>query len=288
MRARLLDDVAEFAALTRPLLAADPVAHTVALTVIEYALRVPPTVPPVLVTADGAAAALCTPPRGLITSALPPAWSPAVAGVLADAHPGLPEATGPRDRAEAFALAWSDLTGAVVQERKATRLFALGTLTAPGGVSGMVRIATTHDVDLLARWHRAFHEDAGVGLRPGEDSMAEIRNQLQAGVAHLLWCVDGEPVSHAATRPPVASMSRIGPVYTPPEHREHGYASAVTAAAAAWALAAGACHVVLFTDLANPVSNSIYPRLGFRPVHDAVEFDLSRPSERRSGSARRC
>jgi predicted GNAT family acetyltransferase len=83
-------------------------------------------------------------------------------------------------------------------------------------------------------------------------------------------------------------MSRIGPVYTPPEHREHGYASAVTAAAAAWALAAGACHVVLFTDLANPVSNSIYPRLGFRPVHDAVEFDLSRPSERRSGSARRC
>ncbi|MEJ7703884.1 MAG: GNAT family N-acetyltransferase [Geodermatophilaceae bacterium] len=95
----------------------------------------------------------------------------------------------------------------------------------------------------------------------------------------MLWCVDGEPVSYAATRPPVASMSRIGPVFTPPEHRERGYASAVTAAAAAaaWALAAGACHVVLFTDLANPVSNSIYPRLGFRPVHDAVEFDLLCP-----------
>ncbi len=67
----------------------------------------------------------------------------------------------------------------------------------------------------------------------------------------------------------------IGPVYTPPEHREHGYASAVTAAAAAWGLAAGARHVVLFTDLANPVSNSIYPRLGFRPVHDSAEFDLA-------------
>ncbi|MDQ3152150.1 MAG: GNAT family N-acetyltransferase [Actinomycetota bacterium] len=277
VRARLLDDLAEFAALTRLLLAADPVAHTVALTVIEYALRVPPSVPPVLVAVDGAAAALCTPPRGLITSALPPEWSPAVADVLADAHPGLPEVTGPRDRAEAFVLAWSDLTGAVVQERRAMRLFALGTLTAPSAVPGGVRIATAHDVDLLARWHRAFAEEVGDGLLAGEDSVAQIRDQMQAGAAHVLWCVDGEPVSHAATRSPVAGMSRIGPVYTPSEHREHGYAGAVTAAAAAWALAAGACHVVLFTDLANPVSNSIYPRLGFRPVHDAVEFDLQGP-----------
>lgn len=34
----------------------------------------------------------------------------------------------------------------------------------------------------------------------------------------------------------------------------------------------GAWQVVLFTDLANAVSNAIYPRLGYRPVHDAVEI----------------
>ncbi|MGH4019847.1 MAG: hypothetical protein ACRDT0_11535 [Pseudonocardiaceae bacterium] len=51
--------------------------------------------------------ALCTPPRGLVTSAVPPEWWPTVAAVLADAHPGLLETTGSRDRAEAFALAWS-------------------------------------------------------------------------------------------------------------------------------------------------------------------------------------
>lgn len=33
---------------------------------------------------------------------------------------------------------------------------------------------------------------------------------------------------------------------------------------------AGARSVVLHTDLANPVSNAIYPRLGFRPVHDVL------------------
>jgi predicted GNAT family acetyltransferase len=67
-------------------------------------------------------------------------------------------------------------------------------------------------------------------------------------------------------------MSRIGPVYTPLSHRGRGYGSAVTAAAASCALRAGARHVVLNTDLANPISNAIYPRIGFRPVHDAVEI----------------
>ncbi len=67
-------------------------------------------------------------------------------------------------------------------------------------------------------------------------------------------------------------MSRIGPVYTVPQHRGHGYGSAVTAAAASWALQAGARHVVLNTDLSNPISNAIYPRIGFRPVYDAVEI----------------
>ena len=65
----------------------------------------PSAVPPVLVPVDGAAAAMCTPPRGLITSALPPERLSAAAGVLVDAHSGLPEATGPRDRVDAFALA---------------------------------------------------------------------------------------------------------------------------------------------------------------------------------------
>jgi predicted GNAT family acetyltransferase len=67
-------------------------------------------------------------------------------------------------------------------------------------------------------------------------------------------------------------MTRIGPVYTPPEQRGHGYGTAVTAAATAWALGAGAREVCLFTDLANPVSNAIYPRVGYRPLLDACEL----------------
>jgi predicted GNAT family acetyltransferase len=69
-------------------------------------------------------------------------------------------------------------------------------------------------------------------------------------------------------------VSRIGPVYTPPEHRGHGFASSVTAAASRDILDAGdiAC---LYTDLANPTSNRIYQALGYRRVLDrlTVRFD---------------
>ena len=63
-------------------------------------------------------------------------------------------------------------------------------------------------------------------------------------------------------------------VYTPPEQRGRGYGGAVTAAVTRAALDAGADDVVLFTDLANPTSNALYQRLGYRPVEDrtVVEF----------------
>jgi predicted GNAT family acetyltransferase len=32
---------------------------------------------------------------------------------------------------------------------------------------------------------------------------------------------------------------------------------------------------VLYTDLSNPTSNSIYTRIGYRPVRDFLMFDLS-------------
>ena len=70
-------------------------------------------------------------------------------------------------------------------------------------------------------------------------------------------------------------MVRIGPVYTPPERRGRGYGSAATAAASQRLLEAGAEEVLLYTDLANPVSNSIYQRIGYRAVEDRVVLDFT-------------
>ena len=67
---------------------------------------------------------------------------------------------------------------------------------------------------------------------------------------------------------------RLGPVYTPPGLRGRGYGAAVTAAVSRQALDLGAYEVVLYTDLTNPTSNALYPRLGYRPVEDRAVVQL--------------
>jgi FR47-like protein len=67
------------------------------------------------------------------------------------------------------------------------------------------------------------------------------------------------------------------PVYTPPALRGHGYAAGVTAAVSQAALDAGVEEVVLYTDLANPVSNALYERLGYRAVEDRVLLSFEPP-----------
>jgi predicted GNAT family acetyltransferase len=158
-----------------------------------------------------------------------------------------------------------------VQRRE--RLYRLGepAWPAPGPADGP-RVAGEADSALLTDWLAAFHREAtSVGQ---ENLAAAVRDRLSYD-GFTLWEAAGTPVSLAGTSRIVAGMARIGPVYTPPELRGHGYASAVTAAVSQRALDAGAEEVVLFTDLANPVSNSIYQRIGYRPVEDRLVLAFS-------------
>jgi predicted GNAT family acetyltransferase len=70
--------------------------------------------------------------------------------------------------------------------------------------------------------------------------------------------------------PPVGA--RIGPVYTPPELRGNGYATALVAAASQEQLDAGEPACFLGTDLANPTSNAIYQRIGYEWVCEAIDL----------------
>ena len=65
---------------------------------------------------------------------------------------------------------------------------------------------------------------------------------------------------------------RIGPVYTPPELRRRGYASALTASVSARMLAAGRRFCFLYTDLENQTANRIYGDIGYEPVCDSVDY----------------
>ncbi|WP_170211649.1 GNAT family N-acetyltransferase [Saccharothrix australiensis] len=270
------DDLAQFWALTRDLFTADPVFHTIPIAAVRRRIEHPhPTdEPPILVTVSEAgavvAAAVRTPPWALALSGVPVDWVDTVAEHLVDVE--LPGVNGPRAAAEAFVRAWTARTGQGAREATALRLFRLAELEPPVGVPGASRLATEDDADLLVQWYLGF-VDESTPYEPNEDqAVTFVRGTLAAGSGHVLWLDEGRPVAWAAAGAPAVGMSRIGPVYTPKEHRRNGYGAAATSACARWALEAGAEHVVLFTDLANPTSNSIYQRIGFRPVCDAAEF----------------
>jgi predicted GNAT family acetyltransferase len=79
-------------------------------------------------------------------------------------------------------------------------------------------------------------------------------------------------VSLAGFSGPTTTGIRIGPVYTPREHRGRGYATALVAELSTAMLARGYRACFLYTDLSNPISNAIYERIGYQRVADAVEI----------------
>ncbi|MEA2521918.1 MAG: uncharacterized protein QOI81_1564, partial [Actinomycetota bacterium] len=91
------------------------------------------------------------------------------------------------------------------------------------------------------------------------------------GGGFWLW-EDGEPISLAGHHDVPRAGSRIGPVYTPPEHRNQGYATRLVAELSAARLGLGDPACFLFTDLANPTSNAIYARIGYEQLCEAAEF----------------
>jgi GNAT superfamily N-acetyltransferase len=271
----LHDDVEEFARLALPLLGADPIRYTVELTVTDALCRSGEPATALLTVHEAGevvGAAMRTPGYPALVSALPPVHAAPVEEAFAAADPNLRGASGRTPEVEAFAAAHVARTGARVRPEQRMRLFTLDELVPPVGVRGDARRADERDADLLGEWRRAFAEDDRGAWTSSQSPREVAVRSLQVGNCEMVWEVEGAPVAQASAHPVVAGMSRIGPVYTPPQHRRHGYAAAVTAEASQWALDEGAQQVLLFTDLANPTTNRLYPRIGYRPVYDALEL----------------
>jgi GNAT superfamily N-acetyltransferase len=254
-------DVEAYAAAALPLLEADPVRHTIPLTVVEVLRRRRSTDGTLFGWSDGGAV-LWSPGFELLLSAVPEESIASLVAGLRARGADLPGCNGEAPTAARFAAAWTAGTPLRGEPGMRTRLYALDGLR-PSTAGGAARTATGDDVDLILGWCRDFEAEAHAGHLDTD----LVRRSITDGLFQL-WYAGGEPVATAGRKPAVAGVARVGPVWTPPEHRRRGYGAAVTAAVTAEALASGAAHVVLFTDLANPVSNSIYQRIGYAPVTD--------------------
>jgi predicted GNAT family acetyltransferase len=261
----LTEDVEEFLGAAGDLIRRDRARNTVLLTVTE-SLREHPVESAILGWTDGAAFA-CTPPYPVLLTDMRDDEATSLARALVPGGHDLRGVNGHPGPATAFAAEWQRLTGGTTTPYRSMRLFRLGDLTPPQPMpSGAPRAASTADADLVLAWYEAFGREVN---DMGRQSRAAVeRNIARGGVT--VWEADGSPVSMAGVSASVAGMVRVSAVYTPPQRRGRGFAGAVTYEVSRAARAAGAEEILLYTDLTNPVSNALYPRLGYRPIEDRV------------------
>lgn len=217
---------------------------------------------------------LRTPPYNqLVSLANPPHDTGAVdalADALVDAGEHLPGVLAARPIAARFAERWAARTGQTARVEVEERLFRLEKVDPTvRRASGRLRRAEPRDRELVAAWFVAFQQEALPEDPPIEEPLRMADGWLHATDRTLyVWEDAGAPVAMAGATGRTRHGVRINSVYTPPDRRGHGYATSVVAAASEDQLAGDRRFCVLFTDLANPTSNRIYRRIGYRPILD--------------------
>jgi GNAT superfamily N-acetyltransferase len=236
-------------------------------------------------TGRAVSAAMRTAPfRPYPTFALP--MSEAAARALAAALHGRGEwlggANGALPGAAVLAAETARLWGGEVVVDKGSRLWEAVSVEVPPAPEGRLRQATEDDADLVQRWTGEFAAEAAaqagreVDPASGEHVTRDgVLTRIREGVEWLWELPDATVVHLSGAGVPAFGVSRIGPVFTPREHRGRGIASHVVGELTRRGLDAGT-RMCLFTDTANPTSNKIYAGLGYRPVVDMAEH-LVRP-----------
>jgi uncharacterized protein len=171
---------------------------------------------------------------------------------------------------EEFADRWTAATGTSARLGMSMRMYSTDAVTPVPGAPGRMRAADDADRALLREWAHAFAVETGLSRVEGAEEVARsIAGRIGSDPGIVLWEADGVAVTVAGATESSPGIARVGPVYTPPEHRRRGYATSLVAAWTSELFRRGIRRCALFTDVANPTSNSIYQTVGYRQAGDA-------------------
>ena len=214
-------------------------------------------------------AALMTPPRRILITRMPdPAVTLLADHLLEEAAP-VPGVFGPTAEATLFANHWTSKTGRSCRPKMSERIYACERVIPPVYAFGQLKPAKEVDQALLSDWCEQFCIDARI-----DDETVYFKAQLPRKLADrsiFVWETD-EAVSMAAIERETAHGVAISWVYTPRHLRNKGYGTACVAALTQRMLDSGKQFCCLYTDLANPTSNSIYQKIGYRAICDVQDW----------------
>ena len=189
------------------------------------------------------------------------------AAELSKKDPETPGILGPKLAVQRFIKKWTELKKVKLEIGMNERIYKLSEVNPETLGNHEFIVAKRKHQSIVKKWGYSFITEA-----LPETPLEQIESSLKRAVAHIkegkifLLVDDGKPVSMVRSVP-TAYCGRINYVYTPPVLRCNGYATECVAKISQ-KLLEDYEYCVLFKDLANPTSNSIYQKIGYKPVMD--------------------
>jgi GNAT superfamily N-acetyltransferase len=199
-------------------------------------------------------------PDGLCISEIPESMLDAVHRSLVDAV-GVPHRImAPQTTAEYLAERCSDTSKVCGRFQARWHLYRLDNLIWPvKDIPGQLRKGRNEEADLISRWGRAFGEE-----QPAPVDVSEFMlRKLSEGDLYVWDNSGAKTILSLSGR--AGKGIQISGVYTPPEFRGGGYASAAVAALSYAELSNGRDFLVLNVIDGNP-AEALYQRLGYRRI----------------------
>lgn len=215
--------------------------------------------------------------RGIISS-MPTEAVRFLVNALSDGGIKLPGIVGEVSTVASFAGEWADKNNTSVHPFLALRLYELQHLNHLENTDGNVREAVIEDQELLNKWFYDLAVERGEYQETTDPEILDARKKhisenIKNNIAEKnIWVwVNPVPVSMAFRTPILSGVIRIEKVYTPPEQRQNGYATACVGEISRQIYDEG-YHSILYSDLEYPVSNSIYRRIGYNPIAEIIQY----------------
>ncbi len=277
---KFFSDAGEFLERVQPFLVTREAEHCLILGLLD-GLRAgeqfgsaPPIMASVEERGEVKAVVLMTPPHNLIVSWV--ADDSTIGSIADELHSkgvAIPGVNGSADIARKFALKWCELSGRTFRVQMAQRIYQLSRVTKQMRAAGRLREPTQSDDAVIRKWRAAFSIDAE--YMDAEEAARQAALPMPKSRHLMLWEVEGAAVSMAGYSGRTPNGIRVAWVYTPPENRGKGFAGACVAALSQKLLDDGRKFCFLYTDLANPISNHVYQKIGYEPVTDATVYSFS-------------
>ncbi|RKL68486.1 hypothetical protein CR203_00045 [Salipaludibacillus neizhouensis] len=212
-----------------------------------------------------------TPQRNLIICGHKSAVHDAAIWTYKEEGLAIPGVIGCSDLVTDFSEKWKELTSCNVVKVMQQKIYQLASLRDFKRTKGKLCYANEDDIALIMSWTEDFERDT-LGMTEHKDLEKNVLDEIEHNRVFLWKNENCTPVSMAKRARELENGVVVNFVYTPDEYQGQGYATSCVAALSERLLQEGFQFCSLNTDAENPTSNSIYMKIGYEFVGDAIEY----------------